>query len=75
MTQRTWVLLGIFVLVAAGAGWYFFIYRSASAEGLPSESSLDLTTEAELKGSPGNEATLENVTVEADGTIKLAPTQ
>ncbi len=71
MTLRTKVLIVILVVVLAGAGIYLW-YQRPRAEA-PPEATLDFTTGAALKGSADNQATLENVTAEDDGTIRLAP--
>lgn len=73
MSLRTKGLLVVVVITVAGAGVYLW-YQRSRADVLP-EASQDFTTGAALKGSPDNQATLDNVTADDDGTIHLLPTQ
>lgn len=69
---RVLLILLVLTVVAAGYVWYLD-HRGPSADIVSPEQIQSLTTGAELRGTPENPATLENVTVEDDGTIHLAP--
>lgn len=71
MSPRTRLVVIAVVLIAVGAGVYFW-YQRPRADAIP-EATIDLTTGAALRGTETNKATLDNVTAEDDGTIHLAP--
>lgn len=71
MNTRARVLALVVLLLLVSAGAYFWNQRP-KADATP-ELNLDYTSATALKGPKENEATLESVVVEEDGTIRLAP--
>lgn len=76
MRQRLTFLLVLLVVLGVAGGAYWLIQSNQpSADALPTlgaeEGLVEVTTQEALVGAPENEAAVEDVTIEADGTIHL----
>ncbi|MEK7461290.1 MAG: hypothetical protein AAB647_03705 [Patescibacteria group bacterium] len=72
MNKRQIVLTSILLVLTIFLGWYIGFYRP-SADELASETIEQVEGQAALTGSGDNPASLEEIRIESDGTIKLAP--
>lgn len=74
MRSRIFILILVLALVAIGGVlWWVVKSNRPKADAPINETTQSFTTQPALKGSPGNPDAEQNVTVDSDGTIHLAP--
>ena len=72
-TLIRFLIVGVAAASAVGSAWWYLKVYQPKADLVSNETTQSFIDRASLQGTESNTAEVQDVTIDADGTIRLAP--